>query len=112
MVMNACEEARHADEENNRNFFFGSLIFLHEHISACQMWISQWKICPNWPFFFNGENKVPFGLSGPKVLDFFGGKQPHFCVRFQILVYNKQYQRMLKCFYFHIFILPYLAKLG
>ncbi len=30
-VMNACEEARHADEENIRRFFFGSLIFLHEH---------------------------------------------------------------------------------
>lgn len=55
---------------------------------------------------------MPFGFSSPKVLGFFGGTHQHFCVRFQILVYNKQYQRMLKCSYFHIFILSYLAKLG
>jgi hypothetical protein len=56
--------------------------------------------------------KCLLGFLVPKFWIFFGGKRPHLCVRFQILVYNKQYQRMLKCFYFHVAILPYLAKLG
>ncbi len=110
-VTNACEEARNAHEENIRSFFFGSLIFLNENecMPNVELKTENFAYCP---FFFNGENKMPFGLSSPKGLDLFGGKHPHFCVGFQILVYNKQYQRTLKCFYFHLFILPYLAKLG
>jgi hypothetical protein len=73
-VMNACEEARQADEENIRSFFFGSLIYLHQHECMPNVELKTENFA-NCPFFFNGENKVPSGLSRSKVLDFFGRKQ-------------------------------------
>jgi hypothetical protein len=75
--MNACEEARHDDEENIRSFFFGSLIFLHQHECMPNVELKT-ETFANCPFFFNGENKVPFGLSSPKVLDIFWRKTPTF----------------------------------
>jgi len=109
--MNACEEARHDDEENIQSFFLGASYFCTS-MSACQMWNSKRKLLPTAFFSLMAKIKCLLGFLVPKFWIFFGGKRPHFCVRFQILVYNKQYQRMLKCFYFHVAILQYLAKLG
>jgi hypothetical protein len=71
MVMDACEEARHADEENIRSFFLGASYFC-TGMSACQMWNSKRNFFPTAHFSLMPKTKSLSGFSGPKVLDILG----------------------------------------